>query len=38
MEIVSDCCGAAPWLSNEDLGVCSACLEHCEYIELGDDV
>lgn len=34
---VSNCCGARP-VSNgdcdtEDFGICSDCLEHCEYIE-----
>lgn len=37
---VSDCCGAAP-ISNgdmdfEDIGICSACRDHCEYIEEGE--
>lgn len=27
----SDCCGASPWLDNEDLGRCSKCLECCEF-------
>lgn len=29
--LVSNCCNARPWLDNEDLGVCSDCLEHCEF-------
>ena len=33
MNIESDCCGASPWLNNEDLGICGACKEHCEFIE-----
>ena len=38
---VSDCCGAAPRgngdISFEDVGICSACYEHCEYAEEGED-
>lgn len=34
METVSDCCGAAPWLGNEDFGLCGDCKEHCEFVEL----
>jgi hypothetical protein len=32
MEKVSDCCGAAPWLSNGDFGICGDCKEHCEFV------
>lgn len=28
----SDCCGASPWLNNEDLGRCSSCKECCEFV------
>lgn len=38
MERVSDCCSAAPWLGNEDLGICGDCREHCEFIELGSEL
>lgn len=31
MILFSDCCGAAPWLNNEDLGRCSKCKECCEF-------
>ena len=38
---VSDCCGAAPIgngdMSLEDVGICSACREHCEYVEEGQE-
>lgn len=37
-ELVSDCCSSAAWLGNIDLGICGACKEHCEFIELGDDI
>ena len=29
---VTDCCGAAPVLQSEDVGICPECKEHCEYI------
>ena len=38
-EKVSNCCGAAPLedfetgASYEDVGICSDCKEHCEYID-----
>ena len=31
-ERMSDCCGAAPVLQSEDVGICPECKEHCEYI------
>ena len=31
--LISDCCGANPWLSNPDLQRCGACKEWCEFIE-----
>jgi hypothetical protein len=41
MSKVSDCCGAAPIgngdISYEDVGICSSCKEHCDYIEEGAD-
>jgi hypothetical protein len=36
MNIESDCCGASPWLSNPDLGICGRCKEHCEFINLDE--
>jgi hypothetical protein len=38
MNIESDCCGASPWLNNEDLGICGACKEHCEFLYDFDDL
>jgi len=29
--LISNCCGASPWLGNEQLERCSECLEHCEF-------
>ena len=29
--LISNCCGASPWLGNEQLERCSDCLEHCEF-------
>ena len=34
MELVSNCCGANPWLNNPDLERCGDCLEHCEFEDL----
>lgn len=31
MDMVSDCCGVGP---NNDLEICPACREHCEWIDL----
>lgn len=31
-ERMSECCGAAPVLQSEDVGICPECKEHCEYI------
>ena len=39
---VSECCGAYPiqdfesGLGYDDIGICSDCKEHCEYIEEED--
>tara|TARA_R110000772_G_scaffold17611_2_gene48994 strand:- start:9500 stop:9613 length:114 start_codon:yes stop_codon:yes gene_type:complete len=33
MELVSNCCGANPYL-NIETGMCSDCKEHCEFINL----
>ena len=30
-DLISNCCGARPWLNNETLERCSECLEHCEF-------
>ena len=32
IEKVSDCCGSWPVLESEDMGICSECYEHCEYV------
>ena len=32
-ERVSECCGAAPVLTSEDVGICPKCKEHCQYVE-----
>lgn len=29
--LISNCCGASPWLGNEQLERCAECLEHCEF-------
>ena len=34
MELVSNCCGANPWLNNPELERCGDCLEHCEFEDL----
>ena len=34
MELVSNCCGANPWLGNPDLERCGDCLEWCEFEDL----
>jgi hypothetical protein len=28
---ISDCCGAPATETSEDLGICPACKEHCEF-------
>ena len=37
MSLISDCCGASPRGNGDndlsDIGICSDCGEHCEYIE-----
>jgi len=30
--LVSNCCGANPWLNNINLERCGDCLENCEFI------
>lgn len=30
-QLISNCCGASPWLGNEQLERCAECLEHCEF-------
>lgn len=37
MELVSNCCGANPWLGNPDLERCGDCLEHCEFEDLTEE-
>lgn len=37
MDIVSNCCSAAPLYGDTMYGLCGDCKEHCEFIELGDD-
>jgi hypothetical protein len=32
--LVSNCCGANPWLNNPDLERCGDCLENCEFEDL----
>ena len=34
--MVSDCCSAEPILDSEDLGLCSECKDHCEYININN--
>jgi len=34
MELVSNCCGANPWLGTPELERCGQCLEHCEFEDL----
>ncbi len=29
---VSDCCNAQPILESEEMGICTDCKEHCEYV------
>ena len=35
--LVSNCCGANPWLNNPDLERCGDCLEHCEFEDLSTE-
>lgn len=37
MERVSDCCGAEPVGEAEDLGLCPECMDHCTYVDAGED-
>lgn len=36
MDIVSDCCNAAPW-GEEEMGICGSCKEHCDFIDLDEE-
>ena len=38
MELVSNCCGANPWLNNPDLERCGECLEWCEFEDLSTEL
>ena len=31
LTLISNCCGANPYLDMIETGVCSQCLEHCEF-------
>lgn len=35
-ELVSNCCSAPEWL--DESGICSQCKEHCDFINLGEEV
>ena len=35
--LISNCCGASPWLNDEQLDRCSECLEHCSFEEEEQD-
>jgi len=37
MELVSECCGAPPWLGDTDYERCAYCKEWCEFEDLGED-
>ena len=34
MNLVSNCCGAAPYLNNWETCRCSDCKENCDFIEI----
>jgi hypothetical protein len=36
-QLISNCCGASPWLDNEQLERCSECLENCSFEEQEQD-
>jgi hypothetical protein len=36
-EVVSDCCGASPVMTSEDLGLCPECYDHCEYVPCDEE-
>jgi len=33
-ELVSNCCGARPWLGEIESEICGDCKEHCEFEEV----
>ena len=37
--MISNCCGAPPWMEIDDynMGICSRCKEHAEFIEDEDE-
>lgn len=35
-ELVSVCCSAPEWL--DESGICSACKEHTDFINIGEDI
>jgi len=37
MELVSECCGALPWLGDADYGRCGDCKENTEFVDLSED-
>jgi len=30
-KLISNCCGASPYLASAQTEICSQCLEHCEF-------
>ena len=36
MELVSECCGAGPWLGNTDHQRCGECKEWCEFVDIDE--
>jgi len=37
MEWVSECCSAPEIGESMDMGICTECKEHCDYIDLDED-
>jgi hypothetical protein len=41
MDFVSDCCGVPPRGNGDsdtsDIGICSECGDHCEYVDMSED-
>ena len=37
MELVSECCGAGPWLGDTDYERCGDCKEWCEFVDLNEE-
>jgi len=35
--MISNCCGASPWLNMIELERCSDCKENCEFINENDE-